>query len=128
MVLSLTAKSLPLAFLTWSIRSAAAVGVFDNPSGADGANTFEVGSQINVRWHGAENYAILSLGYYSLTNRTTTWLISAFSHVYSSMPFFILHGPLVRMSLGRAHAQLPKTNKLTPASRRFPEQTTIQYA
>ncbi|KAK8046494.1 hypothetical protein PG996_014558 [Apiospora saccharicola] len=68
LLVSLTLSLLPLT---------EAEGVFINPSGQNGKmTTYRAGEKVDVEWSGTAGYPILSLGYYSSSNVTVTWLIS----------------------------------------------------
>lgn len=58
------------------IATVAATGRFTNPSGSDGSLTVATGDTIDISWTNISNYDILSIGYYSTSNQTITWLIS----------------------------------------------------
>lgn len=60
------------AFLTTVL----ATGSFTSPSGADGSLTVITGDKVSVAWTNTADYDVLSLGYFSGSNQTITWLIS----------------------------------------------------
>lgn len=59
------------------ITTTLATGIFVNPApNADGAVILATGNTIDISWTNTLDYDILSLGYYSTSNQTVTWLIS----------------------------------------------------
>ncbi|ORY56589.1 uncharacterized protein BCR38DRAFT_114536 [Pseudomassariella vexata] len=69
------APLLPWFFVTIA-PSVVATGHFTKPNEQNGTITFQLGEQVEVEWDKTADYSILSLGYYSYTNQTITWLIS----------------------------------------------------
>ncbi|KAK5089900.1 hypothetical protein LTR05_000067 [Lithohypha guttulata] len=69
---------LPLTLLLTSLSFASTVlatGYFLNPAGNDGSLSVTPGNTIDISWTNVSDYNILSLGYYSTSNQTITWLI-----------------------------------------------------
>lgn len=74
--LSIVVMLIRVITLSVFIATAFATGKFINPSGSDGSLTVATGDTIDISWTNTSNYDVLSLGYYSTSNATITWLIS----------------------------------------------------
>ncbi|KAI0126092.1 hypothetical protein BJ170DRAFT_685335 [Xylariales sp. AK1849] len=62
--------------LLLAVPSVLAVGSFVNPSSSASSLTLHPGDEVRIEWRQVPDYDLLSLGYYSYSNRTVTWLIS----------------------------------------------------